>query len=41
MKKSEDEWKVTLDPEQFRVLRQCGTEAPFTRKYVYHKEKGI
>ncbi len=41
MKKSEDEWKVKLSPEQFRVLRQCGTEPPFTGKYVYHKEKGV
>ncbi|MFW9769064.1 MAG: peptide-methionine (R)-S-oxide reductase MsrB [Candidatus Thorarchaeota archaeon] len=40
MKKSEEEWKMELNPEQFKVLRQCGTEAPFTGKYVYHKEKG-
>jgi peptide-methionine (R)-S-oxide reductase len=40
MDKSNDDWKVKLSPEQFKVLRQCGTEPPFTGKYVYHKEKG-
>lgn len=40
VEKSEKEWKVSLSPEQFRVLRQCGTEPPFSGKYVYHKEKG-
>ena len=38
---SEDKWKLTLSPEQFKVLRECGTEPPFTGKYVNHKENGI
>lgn len=41
MKKSEEEWKMELSPEQFKVLRRCGTELPFTGKYVNHKGKGI
>lgn len=41
MTKKEKDWKVELSPEQFRVLRQCGTEPPFTGKYVRHNEKGI
>ncbi|MHA2378193.1 MAG: peptide-methionine (R)-S-oxide reductase MsrB [Candidatus Thorarchaeota archaeon] len=41
MEKSENEWKLTLSPEQFKVLRQCGTEPPFSGKYVKHKENGI
>ncbi len=40
MEKTEKEWEVELSPEQFRVLRQCGTEPPFTGKYVRHSEKG-
>jgi peptide-methionine (R)-S-oxide reductase len=38
--KSEKDWELTLTSDQFRVLRQCGTEPPFSGKYVYHKEKG-
>jgi peptide-methionine (R)-S-oxide reductase len=41
MDKPEEEWKLTLSPEQFKVLRQCGTEPPFSGKYVNHKENGI
>ena len=41
VEKSEEEWKLTLDSERFKVLRQCGTEPPFSGKYVYHKEGGV
>ena len=41
MKEENDEWKLTLSPEQYKVLRECGTEPPFTGKYVHHKENGI
>jgi len=40
MKKTDDEWKLELSPDQFKILRQCGTEPPFTGKYVRHKGKG-
>jgi peptide-methionine (R)-S-oxide reductase len=40
MKKTEKEWKMTLSPKQFEVLRQCGTEPPFSGKYVHHKADG-
>ncbi len=40
MEKTETDWEAELSPEQFRVLRQCGTEPPFTGKYVRHNEKG-
>lgn len=39
--KSEKEWKEKLSPEQYRVLREKGTEQPFTGKFYLNKEKGI
>ncbi len=41
MQKTEQEWLTELGAEKYRVLRQCGTEAPFTGKYLYHHAKGI
>jgi peptide-methionine (R)-S-oxide reductase len=37
---TEEEWRVRLSPEEFRVLRQAGTEAPFTGEYVNTKTPG-
>jgi peptide-methionine (R)-S-oxide reductase len=41
VKKTEEEWKKFLTDEQYHVLREKGTEAPFTGKYYLNKEKGM
>lgn len=40
MAKTDEEWRQELTPEQYQVLRQKGTERPFTGKYVHAKDDG-
>lgn len=40
MNKSDNEWKQELTPEQYKVLREKGTEAPFSGKLLHHKATG-
>lgn len=35
--KSEEEWRKELSPEQYRILREKGTEPPFTGA-LYHND---
>ncbi len=40
VEKSEEDWRRELSREQYEVLRQKGTEPPFSGKYVDTKEDG-
>jgi peptide-methionine (R)-S-oxide reductase len=39
--KPDSYWKEKLTPTQYKILREKGTERPFTGKYYHNKEKGV
>lgn len=40
VEKTEEEWLKELGPEKYHILREKGTERPFTGTYNLHKEDG-
>ncbi|KAB8167830.1 peptide-methionine (R)-S-oxide reductase MsrB [Streptomyces sp. 3MP-14] len=41
VEKSDDEWRAELSDEEYRVLRQAGTEPAFTGEYTDTKTEGV
>ncbi|MHB1006616.1 MAG: peptide-methionine (R)-S-oxide reductase MsrB [Chloroflexota bacterium] len=39
--KSEEEWRRELTPEQYRIMREKGTDRPFANEYYDNHEKGV
>lgn len=38
--KTDNEWREELSEEEYRILREAGTESPFSGEYVDHKDDG-
>lgn len=38
---TEDDWKAKLTPQQYKILREKGTDPPFGGKYVFKEDDGV
>jgi peptide-methionine (R)-S-oxide reductase len=41
IRKTDEEWQRELTPEQYRIMREKGTEMAFTGEYWDHKGEGV
>ncbi|NMR19759.1 peptide-methionine (R)-S-oxide reductase MsrB [Cellulomonas fimi] len=41
VERTEDEWRVALDPQEFAVLRRAGTERPWTGELLAENRPGV
>ncbi|MGH3737963.1 MAG: peptide-methionine (R)-S-oxide reductase MsrB [Micromonosporaceae bacterium] len=41
VRKTEDEWRAQLSPQEYRVLREAGTEPAYTGEYTDTKTRGV
>jgi peptide-methionine (R)-S-oxide reductase len=41
VQKSEDDWKKELNPDEYHILREAGTETPFSGRYLNLHQEGM
>lgn len=41
IEKTEEEWRQELTPQEYHILREAGTETPFTGEYYRFKGQGV